>query len=93
MQRRGSFILTQQKARRPISERRFADPPLARQQPCVMERARVERAQEQILGRLVAEKRIPQPGMERVGSACVLGSVRVGRFALCHARSAQMLKR
>ena len=90
MQRRGSLILTQQKARRPVGERRFADPPLAREQPGVMKRARVERAQEQILGRFVPEKRVPQPGMERVGRACLFGSAGLGRFALCHARSAQM---
>ena len=90
MQRRGSLILTQEKARRPVGERRFADPPLAREQPGVMKRARVERAQEQILGRFVPEKRVPQPGMERVGRACLFGSAGLGRFALCHARSAQM---
>ena len=50
-----------------------------------MQRARVEGAQEQILGRFVAEKRVPQPGMKRVGRACLFGSARFGRFALCHA--------
>ncbi len=69
-----AWLLAQEEPGRAISKRRFADTPLAREQPGVMERAGVERAQEQVLGRLVSEEPIREPGMERVGRACVLGT-------------------
>ena len=76
------LLLAQQETRGAISEGGFADPPLAREQPGVMKRIGVERAEEEILHRIVAEELVRQPRMERVGVSSEVPVSAYLRFAM-----------
>ena len=85
--RRGAGgVAAQEKARRTIGEGCLADAALARHEPGVMQRARVERAQEGFLGRAMSAERFGEARMQRVAFRFALPGpgFRFLGCALCH---------